>query len=159
MTINQSENDQPIKLEDAYIERCNKETDELLAEENNSFLNQGITYFKDHLDEFMYLESDYFREIGVDGICLEMDSVFKKYDVMLGIKKQKKFEKAIKSFLSNQLENGETGYDLLFNSNEGIWDLNFSLNGLNTFHEEWTIQQAYYAIYQFLLQLIQEIEG
>ena len=91
------------------------------------------------------------KEIGVDGICLEMDSVFKKYDVMLGLKKQKKLEKAIKTFLTNQLEDRENGYDLIFNPNEGIWELNFSLNGLDTFNEDWTIQQAYHAIYHFLL--------
>ena len=58
MSINQGKS---INLKDAYIERCEKESEELVALENNSFLNQGIIYFKNNLEEFMYMESDIFE--------------------------------------------------------------------------------------------------
>src|SRR4051794_34771944 len=54
------EMDSLSRFNDAYIERCNKESEELIAEEPSIFLDQPIDYFLDHLEEFMYLESPWF---------------------------------------------------------------------------------------------------
>ena len=86
------EKDPRLRFKDVYIERCDKETEELLAEESSSFLEQPIEYFKNHKNEFMYLESEWFDLIGVDAISFEADSVFGTYDVMMGLKLQKKYE-------------------------------------------------------------------
>ena len=158
MNNNQTYLDSSLKIKNVYIERCNKESEELLATENDSFMEEKITYFKNNIDEFMYIEWDEFEKIGIDNVCLEMDSVFRTYDVMLGIKKQKKREKDIRAFLTNHLEERENGYQLIFNANEGIWELNFSLDSLAIFDEDWTIHQAYSVIYHFLLELLQALE-
>ena len=42
---------------DAYIERCSKETETMIANESSTFLQQSIGYFKKHKGEFIYLES------------------------------------------------------------------------------------------------------
>jgi len=141
-----------------YIERGNKETEEVIAEESSAFLEQPIKYFKDHIDEFMYMESPWFNMIGVDAISFEADSAFGNYDVMLGLKQPKKSEKWLKSFLKESLQDEEATFDLMFSANDGLWDLNFSLNDLNTFKEDWTILQAYDAIYELIFKLVEKVE-
>ena len=147
-----------LRFSDAYIERCDKETEELLAEESSSFMHKPIEYFKIHSNEFMYLESGWFELIGVDAISFEADSVFGTYDVMLGLKLQKKYESSLKSFLTTQLNSDDTTFDLMFNGNDGLWDFNFALNSLHDFNEIETIQEAYESIYRFLFQLAEALE-
>jgi hypothetical protein len=146
-------------MDDVYIERCNKETEEFIAEESANFLDQPIHYFLEHIDEFMYLESPWFAIIGVDAISFEVDSVFKTYDVMLGLKLQKKFASQIKTYLTSTLKGEEVRFSAMFNANEGIWDLNFSLNDLASFKSDWTIREAYSAVYHFLFRLGENIEN
>ncbi|WP_428908498.1 branched-chain amino acid aminotransferase [Niallia sp. Krafla_26] len=150
--------DPMMRFQEVYIEKCNKETDELIAEESFTFLDQHIDYFLHHIEEFMYLESPWFEIIGVDAISFEVDSVFKTYDMMLGLKLQKKHEKSIKIFLSTNLGGDHATFDLMFNSNEGIWELNFSINHLQEFNENWTIGDAYLAAYQIIFRLREYVE-
>ncbi|MBD8067973.1 branched-chain amino acid aminotransferase [Bacillus sp. PS06] len=146
------------RFNDAYIERSDKETEELLSEENHSFLNQPLTYLKDHKNEFIYLESPWFDIIGVDAVSIEVDDVFGNYDVMLGLKIPKKLEKALKDQLLLLMQNDSTSFELSFSQNDGLWDVNFSLNAINEFHEEMTIGSAYQLVYTSIFQLIEVIE-
>jgi hypothetical protein len=146
------------RFEDAYIERSNKETEEVIAIETSSFLNQPVHYLKEHKEEFLYVESKWFELIGVDAISLEVDDVFGAYDVMLGLKLQRKFEKSIKTYLNEEFVGKDLSYDLMFNQNDGLWDLNFTLDNLKGFNEELTLGEAYSFIYRFLLQLVDSVE-
>ena len=146
-----------IDLSEAYIERCDKETEEVLAKEDSQFLQQPITYFKQHKNEFLYLESNLFEQIRVDAVSFEVDDVFGTYDVMLGLKLQKKFEPKIKEYLQNNLQGDEAKFDLMFNQ-EGLWDLNFTLNYAEGFNEEMPIAEAYSLIYHFLFKLSEEVQ-
>ncbi len=140
----------------AYIERGNKETEEFLGEESSDFLDRPISYFSEKKTEFMYLESKWFDLVGVDAVSFEKDDVFGTYDVMLGLKLQKKMEPAIKNYLEQHLE--DSGYDLMFDGNEGIWSLNFALNGLEGYKESLTIREAFSLIYTFLFKMAEFIE-
>lgn len=147
-----------IDLSESYIERCDKESEEVLANEDTQFLQQPITYFKQHKNEFIYLESNLFEEIGVDAVSFEVDDVFGTYDVMLGLKLQKKYEPKIKEYLQNNLRGDEANFDLMFNQQEGLWDLNFTLNFSKDFKEDMPIAEAYSLIYHFLLKLTEEVQ-
>lgn len=159
MNLLLTEREPLTRFQEAYIERCNKETDELIAEESTSFLGMPIHYFKNHIEEFMYLESTWFEMVGADAVSFEADSVFGTYEVMLGLKLPKKKEASIKTFLTNHLNQGNGTFSLMFNSSDGLWDFNFSLNSLGEYNEDWTINEAYGAIYRFLFQLVEEVEG
>jgi len=113
---------------------------------------------KQIIEEFMYLESPWFEMIGVDAISFEADSVFGNYDVMLGLKLPKKTEKSIKAFFLSHFHHEEASLDLMFNQNDGLWELNFALNDLAIYQAEWTIREAYTAIYQLLFLLVEEVE-
>jgi hypothetical protein len=145
------------RFDKAYIERGDKETEEFLGEESTEFLKQPISYFKERKNEFMYMESEWFDMVRVDAVSFENDDVFGLYDVMLGLKLQKKFEPAIKSYLKENLEGD--GYDLMFDGNEGVWSLNFALNGLSGYKEDLTVGEAYGLIYSFLFGLSEWIES
>ena len=147
------------RFEEAYIERGNKETEEFLGEESSEFLNQPIGYFKKQKNEFMYLESKWFDVIDVDAVSLEKDDVFETYDVMLGLKLQKKYESGIKKYLEENLHGEGSRYDLMFDANEGVWSLNFALNGLDGYKEDLSLKEAYSMVYRFLFKMAEEIEN
>jgi hypothetical protein len=146
------------RFEDAYIERGDKETENFLGEESSDFLNQPIRYFKEHKNEFMYLETKWFDIVGVDAVSFEMDDVFGTYDVMLGLKLQKKYGNAMNSYLESALRAEAAKFDLMFDANEGIWNMNFALNGIEGFSEDLTISEAYSLIYSFLFKLAERME-
>jgi hypothetical protein len=146
------------RFEDAYIERSEKELENMIAEESSTFLNQPIDYLKHHKNEFIYIESSWFDIIGVDAVSLEMDDLFGVYDVMLGLKLQKKYEKALKANLKNQLAGDEANFDLMFNAPDGLWNLNFALNYVEGFKEDMSLSEAYSLIYAFLFKLVEAVE-
>ncbi|MGM0900839.1 MAG: branched-chain amino acid aminotransferase [Bacillota bacterium] len=138
----------------AYIERSDKETEEFLGEENSSFLDQPITYFKNHKNEFMYMEDPSFELVSVDAVSFEVDDVFGTYNVMHGLKLQKKYGEAIKSFFASEMKAENSRVDLMFDANEGLWNVNFALNNVEGFSEDMTIRAAYDTIYRFLFKLV-----
>ena len=138
----------------AYIERCSKETETMISNESSSFLNQPINYLKEHKNEFIYVESTLFDDIGVEGISLEADDVFGTYDVMLGLKLQKKFDKLLREHLNSSLEGEDSKFDLMFSQDDGLWDLNFALNYVAGYKENMSISDAFQMIHQFLFHLV-----
>ncbi|XJZ25739.1 branched-chain amino acid aminotransferase [Bacillota bacterium Lsc_1132] len=146
------------RFKDAYLERCNKETEELIAAENFSFLNEPITYLQKHKSEFLYIESKWFELVGADAVSLESDDVFGTYDVMLGLKLQKRFQKTVQAFLNQHLNGSEPKFDLLFSQEDGLWNLNFALNYVPGFKEDMSINGACRLVYRLLFQLAVEVE-
>jgi hypothetical protein len=146
-------------FENAYIERCNKETETMIASESSVFLQESITYLQEHRNEFIYMESNVFEEIGIEGISLEMDDVFGTYDVMLGLKLQKKFEMPLKEHLNTHLHGDESKFDLMFSHEDGLWDLNFALNYVEGFGENISFSEAFEIIYRFLSKLVADVKA
>lgn len=152
------EDNSTSRFSGAYIERSDKETESWIATESFAFLNQPIEYFKKYKNEFIYVESKWFELIGVDAVSIESDDVFGTYDVMLGLKLQKKFESEIKSFLRKNLTGNPSTFDLIFSTEDGLWNLNFALNNVVGFNEKMSLEEAYQLIYHFLFQLAEALE-
>lgn len=146
-----------IDFSSVYLERCDKETENLLSEEGQAFLKNPITYLKTNKNEFIYIESMHFNDIGVDALSIEIDDVFGTFDVMLGLKLPKKKEASIQSYLSQELKgNDEVKFDLMFDQNDGLWNVNFTFDYLEGFSEEMSFQEAFSLIYAFLSNLVKE---
>ena len=122
------------------------------------FLEQPLDYLKKNINEFVYMESQWFELIGVDAICLEVDDLFGKYEALLGLKLQKKFNNAIRAYLQATLKGEEAKFALLFNAEDGLWNVNISLNDIEGFREDLSIGEAYQLIYYFLFKLIETVE-
>jgi hypothetical protein len=149
--------DEKSRFFDAYIERSNKETEEFLGEENTNFLTERITYFKEHMNEFLYMESKWFALIGIDAISFEVDDLFGTYDVMLGLKIQKKYSSQLRDYFAQHSKDPEEPVDLMFDAQEGIWNINFSLHTLPGFREDMTVAEAYQLVYSFIFSFVQTI--
>lgn len=148
-----------LSFNEAYIERCSKETETMIANESSTFLNHPLTYLKEHKNEFIYVESVLFEQVNVEGVSLEMDDVFGTYDVMLGLKLQKKFEKGLKEQLNHSLHADEAKFDLMFSHDDGLWDLNFALNYVDGFKETMSLYETFQLIHQFLSELIENVKN
>ena len=153
-----TEKDVNSRFSDAYIERCEKATVELILGEIPSFLNGKITHLKEHIGEFVYVESKIFELLGIDAISLELDDVFGTYTAMFGLKFRKKYNSAIKDFLDKVLADGEGKYSVAFSEKDGLWDMNFALNYADGFKEDMTMLEAYNLIYSFAFSLVASIE-
>lgn len=145
------------RFANAYMERIDKTTEEVLAKETADFLHQPIDYFNKHKNEFLYVESKWFEIIRVEAISFEVDDVFGTYDVMLGLRLPKKMANTIKSTLKEKLKNENSTFDLLFSNEDGLWDLNFSLNDVPGFREDLQVWEAFCLIYTFLFKLVEAV--
>lgn len=148
-----------MELTNVYIERCDKETEEVIAKEDGSFLRTSIKYFKQNQNEFVYIESPSFESIKTNALSLELDDVFKTYMALLGLKVQKKHTKTIKTFLDENLHGeGIKNYSAMFSGDEGVWDLNIPLDFIQGFDEGLSIEEVLSMTYSFLEALINTIE-
>lgn len=152
------EKENASRFTDAYMERSNKESEELISEENSAFLSQPIEYLKKNKDEFLYFESQWFELIGVEALSLEVDDVFGTYNAMFGLKFQKKMGDVLKTYLTKELQEGIGSFSLMFNQGEGLWDVNFALDNINGFQGDMSLEEAFHLIYYFLFNLVQTIE-
>ena len=152
------EKDANTRFAGAYIERCDKETENMLKNETSLFLSESLQYLKKHKNEFIYLESKWFDFVNVEAISLEADDVFGTYDVMLGLKLQKKYDQKLREFLNGQLYGEEAAFDLMFSNEDGLWNLNFALNYVEGFREDMTMGEAFQLIYHFLFKLMEAVE-
>ena len=146
------------RFKEIYMERCDKETDNFLGEESEAFLNQSINYLQNHMNEYLYVEFGALEFIGVDGVTLEVDDIFRKYNAMVGLKLQKKYEPQIKAYLNETLQGEQLKFALQFSQKDGLWDLNILLSGIEEFHEDMTIGQTLQSLYQYLFALNVSVE-
>lgn len=138
---------------DSYMERVDKETENLIEVESNNLLNEPLAILKKKKNEFLYIESKWFDVVDMDGVSMEYDLVFSRYFALFGMRAPKKAKDKLKSFFSEALQGDETSYQLMFNDQDGVWDVNFSFERLNGFHDEITVGEAIGLIYRFLLKL------
>lgn len=140
------------------IERCVKETENLIREEDQSFLNEHILYLKSHLNEFVYLESNAFEVIRVDAVVLEFDEVFETYTALFGLKLQKKYGDDMKAYLDTHLNGDGMKYSVMFSSEDGLWDINFALDYVDGFSEELSFIEILQLMYNFIFKLVEAMD-
>lgn len=145
---------------DSYIERGDKETENFLGTESASeFFEQPITYFKQHINEFVYVESVWFDQLNVESLSFEVDDLFRTYDCLIGLKQPKKKEKEIKAYFMSIFTSDEARLSPMFNQKDGLWEINFTLDYIEGFSEDMKIGEAFSLIYKVLFDLIIELEG
>ncbi|WP_186671729.1 branched-chain amino acid aminotransferase [Sporosarcina sp. BP05] len=140
------------------IERCVKETENLIREEDQNFLNDSISYLKNHMNEFVYVESNAFEVIRVDAVVLELDDVFETYTALFGLKLQKKFGNDMKAYLDTHLRGDGAKYSVMFSIEDGLWDINFALDYIEGFSEDLSFVEVYQLMYNFIFKLIETVD-
>lgn len=147
-----------FNLSEVTIERCDKETEDIISKEETSFLNTSLKHVKQNQNEFIYIESPAFDEIKVDAISLELDDVFQTYTALFGLAMQKKYTAAIKNYLNDNLKGENKYFSASFSGDEGMWDLNIPLDYIEGFSEDMTIGEALSLTYQLIETLVNEIK-
>jgi hypothetical protein len=139
------------------IERCLKETEDVIKEENESFMNKPASYFSKNADEFLYIESEAFETVGVEAIAFEMDDVFETHTVLFGLKVQKKWGSFLKDYLDANV--GTNTFSAMFSDKDGLWDVNIPLDQLDGFQKEMTLTESIDLAYRFIFKLLEAIEA
>ena len=141
------------------MERCDKETEELLAEETSSFLATPIHYLKEHPTEFLYVASERLDVVRVESIALEFDEMFNVYSALFGLRLQKKQSEFLNTYLKAHLQHEEITYSLAFAEKDGLWDVNIALDAIDGFNKEMSIEAALVRLYRFIFALLEELEA
>ncbi|WP_059173143.1 hypothetical protein [Bacillus sp. FJAT-27445] len=153
-----SERNPVERFKDAYIELSDKETEQMVSKGGQELLQQPISFLKKNLNQFIYVESQWFELVDVDAVVFEVDDVFRNYQALLGLKLQKKYGEALNQLLQGKFEFAKNDYSLMFDGGEGIWNFNFSLESLKEFNEERSIDETLNFVYRFLFSLLESVE-
>lgn len=146
------------RFENAYIERCEKETVNLIIVETAVFLEKKIEHLKKHLREFIYVEDPLFDIVGIDALSLEVDDVFGTYTALFGLNMKQKNEAAIKNYLETNLADERGRFSVSFSGQDGLWNMNLAVNYIEGFHEDMTLLEAYELVYTFVFKMVETIE-
>ena len=146
------------ELSVTVLERLNKETEELIAEEGQAFLSTKISYLKEHQEQFVYAEMTELDHIRTDAFALEFDEVFKTYTAMFAIALQKKYKADIQAHLLSHLDIEAYKSSVAFADKEGVWEMNIALDSMNDFNEEMTFSEVYTLLYNFIFSLLEKLE-
>lgn len=146
------------RFEKSYIERCEKETVNLIIVEAPMFLDGPIEHLKKQQDEFLYVEDPLFGIIGVDALSMEVDDVFGTYTALFGLKMKLKNEAAIKNYLETNLANQTGRFSVSFSGQDGLWNMNLAVNCIDGFNDDMTLLEAYKLVYAFIFNMVETIE-
>lgn len=147
------------RFENAYIERCEKETVNLIIVETPQFLAEKISHLKTQMREFIYMEDPLFSIVGIDALSLEVDDVFGTYTALFGLKMKQKNEAAIKCYLEAHLADQQGRFSVSFSGQDGLWNMNLAVNCIDGFQEEMTLLSAYELVYAFIFKMVETIEA
>lgn len=140
------------------IERCDKETEELLAEETASFLAMPVHYLKEHPNEFLYVASERLDVIRVESFALEFDEMFGVYSALFGLRLQKKQSEFLHTYLKAHLQHEKMTYSMIFAEKDGLWDVNIALDALGEFSEGASFDEVLVRLYRLIFALLEELE-
>lgn len=139
------------------IERCDKETEEVVAKEEETFLHTIVTYLKEHKGEFLYIESDEFEEARIESLSIEVDDVFGNYMALFGFRAQKKMGESIQQYLKENLIGEEIRFSVMFSNEDGLWEMNIPIDSIEGFDEGMSIKDAIALTKSFIENMVQSI--
>lgn len=144
-------------MEITQIERCHKQTDDLIATESAEFLSTPLHYLKEHAQEFLYMEAPIFEELKMDAVVFEYDEMFDTYTALFGLRLQKKYAAAIKDYLHSHLRPIFGASSASFSGNDGLWEINIALTAIEGFKENGTLLDAISSLETFMKSFIAEV--
>ncbi|MER2106714.1 MAG: protoporphyrinogen oxidase [Solibacillus sp.] len=141
------------------LEVCSKETEDTLRAVEADFLGHPISYLKENQAEFIYAESSAFDAIRVDAFALEFDDAFNLNTVLFGLKLQKKYSEAIRTYLKQNVKSALGSSSAAFSGQEGLWEINIALDCLEGYSDDLSFEAIYGLLYKFIFDLIVAAES
>lgn len=140
-------------------EKYDKETDELISTDTGELFEAPLAYLKEKKNEYVYINSESLEPMKVDGVALEYDEVFEVYTAMFGFAVQKKFGQSIKTYLNEHFHSEKMNYSLVFSGDEGLWEINLPLDYIHSFDKNFSIEETYHFLLEFIRSLAATIEN
>ncbi|WP_342525660.1 hypothetical protein MKY84_08975 [Chryseomicrobium sp. FSL W7-1435] len=134
-----------------------KENDEWLRALTEEDLKQPIALVKTQIENYIYSAKPEYSTFKVEGFVIELDDIFRFYNLLVGIYVPKAKMKDIDEALKEKWENPEFNYALTFDANEGVAELNLPLDYVEGFSTEFTVQQTIEFIEQLLSTIVLKI--
>lgn len=144
-------------MEMTALDRCNKETEEIIASAGDEFLTQPLSYVAANPIEYIYAESKTFTARKIDAVVVEFDDMFKIHTALFGLALPKKFSNPIKTYLRANLKPMLGSSSAMFNGQEGIWEINIAFDAMENFTGEETFNEAYDKLIAFVDAMLAEI--
>lgn len=119
-----------------------KETDELVTASDEKILEQPLTTLKTQIENYLYVAKPHYSEWKVEGFVLELDDIFRFYNLLVGIYIPKSKLPMVDEVLKSMWTNPDFKYALTYEANEGLAELNVPLNYVDKFDEHATIGEA-----------------
>lgn len=132
------------------VDRCLKETDEVIEQQVFNVLQHPLTYLQTHQESFIYVESATFDEVNVDCMTIELDDVFQTYTALFGLRVSKDEEAFLKYFIETETNPTLAKHAILYAQADKMFDMNLTLEALDGFEANWTIEQAIEAVVQLM---------
>ncbi|HEY4579058.1 MAG TPA: hypothetical protein VIG63_04290 [Savagea sp.] len=137
------------------IERCHKETDEVIETLSKEALDTPMNQLEKWMDSFIYLESPHFDQLQMDCLTLEKDDVFLTYTALFGLHLPKDQQEFLKYYIETHTNPTLAKHAILYSDKDRMFDVNFTLDALEGFNAQLTIQEtidllsAFMADFQF----------
>lgn len=141
------------------FDRCNKETEEIIAAIDQSFLKQPIGYVEQNPIEYIYVEAKEFASRKIDAVVIEFDDMFKVKTALFGLTLQKKYSNPIKTYLRSHLTPMLGSSSAMFNGQEGLWEINIAFDAMESFEGSETMGEALEKLLAFVDDLLKEINA
>lgn len=150
--------DPALRFQDAYLERCEKGTIQLIIVEAPVFFNENIEHLKTHQREFLYVEASALTRLGVDALSMEFDDVSSTYTARFGLKTLKNDKSTLENALNDYLKDEQPKHPIAFSENGGLWNISLPINGIDGFYTEMTLLEAYELVYSFIFTILETVE-
>lgn len=139
------------------LDRCNKETEEIIASADESFLKEPLNYVAQNQIEYIYAESKEFTDRKMDAVVIEFDDMFKIHTALFGLALQKKYSNPIKTYLRANLTPMLGSSSAMFNGQEGIWEINIAFDAMKDYTGNETLGEAYDKLLKLVDAMLKEI--
>lgn len=119
-----------------------KETDEAVKLGDETFLAEPLTILKTQIENYLYVSKPHYADWKVEGYVLELDDIFRFYNLLVGLYIPKSKLAAVDEVLQSMWTNPDFKYALTYEANEGLAELNVPLNYVENFNERATIGET-----------------
>lgn len=119
-----------------------KENDEYIRSLSESDLAGPISFVKDQIENYIYVAKPTYDELKIEGFVVELDDIFRFYNLLVGIYVPKAKMKAIEEVLLSKWTNPEFKFAFTFDANEGVAELNLPLDYVEGFRDDFTVAET-----------------
>lgn len=131
------------------IELYYKETEELIKKEHAPFMQTSISYLSDHMEQFLYVETEDFTKRRIETFVMEKDDVFQTYGILCSFPAKKLMVEYVTNYLKSHSESSHAPFSVIHDAKDGLLDMNIPLSIFEQQSDQITFYEAIQSFLQF----------